>query len=171
MLEHGLCWPLGVVLATNSTRQAGFSDVGLHSRPEKAFSLSPYAAVIALIGFVYLAKHLRSQRGGYYNLIQFEKETVVSCDLLSVTPESPNSSGTDFLSSGQPVIITEFRMDRPGSLLVSVRILSNVSAVALLGFRSISTNSTRKTSDCCDSKESLSAARDNVSATCSSFPF
>ena len=64
-------------------------------------------------------------------------------------------------------------MDKTGSLLVSVRILSNVSAVTLLGFRSISTNSMRKTSDCCDSNESesLSAARDNVPATCSSFPF
>lgn len=62
-------------------------------------------------------------------------------------------------------------MDRTGSLLVSVQILSNVSAVTVLGFKSISTNSIRKTSDCCDSNESLSAARDNVSATCSSFPF
>ena len=55
------------------------------------------------------------------------------------------------------------------SLLVSVRILSKLSAVTLLGFKSISTNFMRKTSYCCDSNESLSAARDNVSATCSSF--
>ena len=61
MREHGLCWPLGVVLAANSTRQAGFSDVRLHSRPEEAFPRSPHAAVIALMSFVYLAKHLRSQ--------------------------------------------------------------------------------------------------------------
>ena len=60
MWEHGLCWPLGLVLATNSTRQTGFSDVRLHFRPEKAFLRSPYAAVRTLMGFAYLAKHLRS---------------------------------------------------------------------------------------------------------------
>ena len=61
MQEQVLYWPLGVVLAANSTRQAGFSDVRLHSRPEEAFPRSPYAAAIALMSLVYFVKHLRSQ--------------------------------------------------------------------------------------------------------------